>query len=97
MFDSCMEIPYSNLEEWREVQGYEGLYEISSIGRVKSLPRNGTIKSERILKLKLTKDKYHEVTLHKNDSPKSIRVHRLVAKALECQPFLGHFFSCVNF
>ena len=79
-------IPYSTHEEWRSIEGYEQLYEISSMGRVKSLPRNGTTKKERILKLKLTKDKYYEVTLHKNNSPKCIRVHRLVAKAFIDNP-----------
>ena len=36
-------------EEWRDVAGYEGRYQVSSMGRVKSLERKGR-KSERILK-----------------------------------------------
>ena len=36
-------------EEWRDVAGYEGLYQVSDQGRVKSLERKGR-KSERILK-----------------------------------------------
>ena len=80
-------IPYSTTEEWRSVKGYEQLYEISSIGRVKSLPRNGTAKKERILKQKLTTDGYYEVALYKNNSPKFIRVHRLVALSFIDNPF----------
>ena len=37
-------------EQWKPVVGYEGNYEVSNLGRVKSLPRNGTIKKERIIK-----------------------------------------------
>lgn len=47
----------SEIEIWKPIKGYESLYEISSLGRVKALPkevidRNGVIKkmSERILK-----------------------------------------------
>ena len=36
-------------EEWKPVVGYEGLYEVSNLGRVKSLPRNGTKKNGNIL------------------------------------------------
>ena len=36
-------------EIWKPIKDYEGLYEISNLGRVKSLPRNGTIKTEKIL------------------------------------------------
>ena len=38
------------MEIWKDIKGYEGLYQISNLGRVKSLPRNGTILEERILK-----------------------------------------------
>ena len=30
------------MEEWRDIEGYEGLYQISSLGSVKSLPRPTT-------------------------------------------------------
>lgn len=38
------------MEQWKSIKGYEELYEVSNLGRVKSLPRNGTIKEEKILK-----------------------------------------------
>ena len=36
-------------EIWKDVIGYEGLYQVSNLGRVKSLPRNGTTKNGSIL------------------------------------------------
>ena len=44
-------------EIWKPIKDYEGLYEISNLGRVKSLPRNGTIKTEKIL---IMRWKYYE-------------------------------------
>ena len=63
-----------NLEEdFRDIPGYEGLYQVSNLGRVKGLYRN-------IIKgLKTTKDGYLEVGLSKNGIEKKYRVHRLVA------------------
>ena len=51
-------------EVWKDVVGYEGLYQISNLGRVKSFPRQGTkIKTERILKPKIEKRGYYFVAL----------------------------------
>lgn len=69
-------------EVWVQVTGYEGLYEVSNFGRVKSIPRNGTINKERILKPGKDIDGYYLVRLHKNgDGGKTHKVHRLVAQA----------------
>jgi hypothetical protein len=71
-------------EIWKDVIGYEGLYQVSSLGRVKSLPRNGTIKQERILKHKNNGLGYLQVILsNKNKIDKY--VHILVAES-----FLGY-------
>ena len=43
----------NEVEEWRDVEGFEGYYQISNQGRVKSLPRFKR-KAERILKLHQT-------------------------------------------
>lgn len=67
------------LEEWRTVQGYEGLYEVSSLGRVRSLKRETT--SGKILKQVADKDGYLKVTLSSNNQRANARVHRLVATA----------------
>lgn len=80
-------------EVWKDVPGYEGLYQVSNLGRVKSLPRyvNGRkplVKplSERILKPWLNRG-YLLVRLCPNPKiRKSIGVHRLVASAFIPNP-----------
>ena len=67
-------------EEWKPVVGYEGLYEVSNLGRVKSLPRNGTIKTEKILRQYENGYGYLHVGL-RNNGLKTKLVHRLVADA----------------
>lgn len=32
-------------EVWKDIEGYEGFYQVSNLGRIKSIPRNGTIKT----------------------------------------------------
>lgn len=73
------------LEEWKPTKYYEGLYEVSNLGRVKSLSRkrydsNRNLK-ERILKHSLNQKGYRQVILVKNGKSKSFKVHRLVAQA----------------
>ena len=68
-------------EIWKAVKGYEGLYEVSNLGRVKSLPRNGTVLCKKILKYSLDKCGYRQVILSKNNVRKSAKIHRLVAEA----------------
>ena len=64
-------------EKWLPVVGYEGLYEVSNLGRVRSLPRNTT--KGKILAQQITKFGYLKVALVKNNVPKFFQVHRLVA------------------
>lgn len=66
------------MEIWKDIEGYEGLYKISNFGRIKSLPRNTTIKKEKILK-QLKRNGYLYVKLCNNGDIKSFSVHRLVA------------------
>lgn len=66
---------------WKNVLGYEGKYQVSNIGEIISLPRNGT-KKEIVLKAQMTdKDGYKIVKLRKNNNPKMVKVHRIVAEA----------------
>jgi len=67
-------------EEWRDIKGYEGLYKISNSGKIKSYPRNGTVKKERIIKPCFDKYGYLQIVL-KNKTSKCFRVHRLIALA----------------
>lgn len=64
------------LETWKKIKGYEGLYEISNLGRVKRLYKN---KKEKILKPIKGSYGYMHYSLSKDSKNKSIRIHRLVA------------------
>ena len=72
-------------EKWKPVKGFEGLYEISNLGRVKSLG-NDKLRKEKILKPDKTKKGYLLVSLWRNGKQKSFRVHRLVAEAFIPNP-----------
>ena len=77
-------------ETWRDIVGYEGLYEVSDLGRVRNVVRrNGTFPG-RILKQHDT-GYYLQVNLYKSGKGRFCSVHRLVAAA-----FLGECSSeCV--
>ena len=71
-------------EIWKSVPGYEGLYEVSNLGRVRSLTivdSIGRTKRGIVLRQKTAKNGYKEVCLHKNGRQKTKKVHRLVAEA----------------
>ena len=77
-------------EEWRPVVGYEGLYEVSDCGNVRSVDRTIVNKNgiTRLLKGKLihpivsgSERKYLQVHLSKNNKQEHVSVHRLVARA----------------
>lgn len=67
-------------EEWRPVVGYEGLYEVSNLGRVKSLYKACILKPQK------KRNGYFQVNLYKNGTMKSRAVHRLVATAFIPNP-----------
>ena len=80
-------------EVWRDITGYEGYYQVSSEGRVKSLARTCTTKGgskrtikERILKPGLQKDGYLLVYLYASGKRKTLTVHRLVCQAFHENP-----------
>lgn len=73
-------------EVWKDVKGYEGLYQVSSLGRVKSVRRyeytrwyGGELKSIR-------QGRYLRTSLCKNGKLKTHNIHRLVAEAFIPNP-----------
>jgi hypothetical protein len=73
----------SNNEIWKDVIGYEGLYQVSNFGRLKSFWR----KKEIIMKPSNNGWGYYFVSLRKNETKiKSITIHRLVAEAFILNP-----------
>lgn len=67
------------MEEWRDVPGYEGKYQVSNYGRVKSLNYNNTGK-ERIMSGEKIRG-YYSLNLSKNGKVKRFRLNRLVWEA----------------
>jgi hypothetical protein len=74
-------------EVWKDIPGYEGMYQVSNMGRVRSLDRyitrNGAPAkiTGRILRHKYGKDEYERTSLCKESKVESVIVHRLVAQA----------------
>lgn len=76
------------MEVWKDIKGYEGLYQISSYGNVKKLESyssDGRLLKERIMKCHVCGDGYAMVGLTKNGARTFYYVHRLVAET-----FISH-------
>ena len=79
----------TQIEVWEDIKGYEGLYQVSNMGRVKSLERTVTRKNgrrqtiqERILNPKTERNGYLRIELcNGSGKKKSFLVHRLVCEA----------------
>jgi len=88
-------------EIWKDIFGYEGLYQISTLGNVKRLTREyynrgskrTTILPELIMKKKITHQGYEEITLYKDKKTKGWSIHRLVAITFIENP---NSLECVN-
>ena len=73
------------MEEWKDIADYEGIYQVSNLGRVKSLGNNKS-RQEKILKLQLHRTGYLLVKLCKEGKKRNYKVHRLVAQAFIPNP-----------
>ena len=67
-------------EIWKDIEGYNGIYQISNLGRVKSLG-NTKNKKDKIIKPVKNNKGYLRVSLHKSNTLTRMYVHRLVAIA----------------
>ena len=72
-------------EIWKDIKGFEGLYQISNLGRVKSLVKKNH-PTESIRKLSKDKKGYLRVNLLKDGKNHTRKVHRLVAEAFIPNP-----------
>lgn len=68
-------------EEWRDIKGYEGKYQVSNLGRVKSLKDSHGKYREKILNIKPEEYGYIRVILYREGKSRHFSVHRLVAEA----------------
>lgn len=82
----------NQIEIWKDVVGYEGVYEVSNFGRIKSLSRikhtyNGGsyLSKEKILEQNINFQGYKRIGVWVNGKTKTLKVHQLVAIA-----FLNH-------
>lgn len=69
-------------EEWKDIDSYEGLYQISSFGNVRN-------RFQKYLKPNQSEHGYLKVELHNKKQRKTIHIHRMVAKAFVENPY-GH-------
>ena len=86
-------------EIWKDIKGYEGYYQVSNLGNIRTLERkiinNGKIMTRKARTTKQRKKgKYYCVTLSKNGIVKEYTVHRLVAQAFipnpDNKPYVDH-------
>lgn len=95
------------MEIFKDIEGYEGIYQVSNLGTVKSLnhyikTKNGntTIKKGRILKKSISKKGYIMVSLSKKTIRFNTSVHRLIAKCFipnpENKPQVNHINGIKN-
>lgn len=87
-------------EIWKDIKGYEGLYQVSNLGRVKTLKAwNGNkykkkyIDVDKIIKPMKEKSGYLKVVLHNRNKKQNKRIHRLVAEAFIENP---NNYKCIN-
>ena len=84
------------IEEWKDIEGYEGLYQVSNLGNVRSL----WFEKERLLKLYKDMKGYYRITLCKNGRQQNRSVHRLVAEAfipnIDNKPSIDHINTIKN-
>ena len=85
-------------EIWKDVKGYEGLYQVSNLGRIKSISyfnraNKKTYPRNKILKPLINDKGYLRVDLRKNNKSKKVRIHRIAAEHFIPNPY---HFSEVN-
>lgn len=78
------------IESWKDIDGYEGLYQISNLGMVRSFSKGDSVKYK---KPQNRSDGYYQVRLYQNWKGQNKKIHRLVALAFIENP---NGYKCVN-
>jgi hypothetical protein len=81
---------YNEEEVWKDIPGYEDLYQVSNLGNVMSLKYKGH-DIKKLLKIKTTRNGYKFIIINNNKIKKSFYVHQLV-----CMAFLNHKPNGIN-
>ena len=90
------------MQIWKDISGYEGYYQISNFGKIKSLSRilKNRLKKETILKQSVNNHGYVACELRFNNKSKRILVHRIIAEAFientHNKPFINHINGIKN-
>ena len=89
-------------EIWKDIKGYEGLYQVSNLGRVKSLKKwdvnkKMLVNSERIMALTDNGYGYLIVSLVKDCKRKNKYIHRLVAEAFVDNPLCRRYVNHLDY
>lgn len=94
------------MEIWKKIEGFEGKYEISNLGNVKSLEKYYLLRNKYPVLLnekylqKVNSNGYVSVGLHFNNKQKTIKIHRLVALHFipntENKPEVNHKYPCLG-
>lgn len=83
------------MEQWKSIRNYEGLYEVSSLGRIRSISRKKKVNIKnnefvvhkgRVLKQSLKRNGYYSFDASKDGKAKTITVHRMIAEAFIPNP-----------
>lgn len=81
------------MEIWKDIKGYEGFYQVSNFGKIKTLPRKN-ITTEKIIKGSFDTRGYPHIQLFKDGKFICYKIHRLVANAFvdnpENKPTVNH-------
>jgi len=83
-------------EEWKDINGYEGIYQVSNLGEVRGLNRKDSLGRDvrsKILKSSYDRDGYQVISLRKDNKKSTLKIHRLVADAFIPNP---HAYPQVN-
>ena len=83
------------IEIWKDVVGYEGLYKVSNLGRIKVLTYwDKPLKEDLFMNLVVDNRKYIRVSLTKNRKYKKFQLHRIICAAFhenpDNLPFVNH-------